>query len=152
MTNMRPQNINNLKTEKDGIKLLRRKIDKFFVPSIQERKFLYNISGIDYKQYSRSIDGVILKVSSVDEIKSPEDFLFVEIKTTNSKSVTQLPYGVFFGFTENEEQLFKTLKNYRLCFVRIGLNDYVLINYDEYIQLISSKRVQYQITLKKHDG
>ena len=149
---MRLQNINNLNTEKDGIKLLRRKVDKFFVPSIQERKFLYNISGIDYKQYSRSIDGVILKVSHVDEIKSPEDFLFVEIKTTNSKSVTQLPYGVFFGFTENEEQLFKTLENYRLCFVHIDLDDYVLINYDEYIQLISSKRVQYQITLKKHDG
>ena len=49
---MRPQNINNLNTEKDGIKLLRRKIDKFFVPSIQERRFLYDISGIDYKQYS----------------------------------------------------------------------------------------------------
>ena len=81
-----------------------------------------------------------------------EDFLFVEIKTTNSKSVTQLPYGVFFGFTENEEQLFKTLENYRLCFVHIGLDDYVLINYDEYMQLISNKRVQYQITLKKHDG
>ena len=79
---MRFQNINNLNTEKDGIKLLRRKVDKFFVPSIQERKFLYNISGIDYKQYSRSIDGVILKVSRVDEIKSPEDFLYVEIKTT----------------------------------------------------------------------
>ena len=113
---------------------------------------MYNISGIDYKQYSRSIDGVILKVSRVDEIKSPEDFLFVEIKTTNSKSVTQLPYGVFFGFTENEEQLFKTLENYRLCFVHIGLDDYVLINYDEYMQLISNKRVQYQISLKNHAG
>ena len=145
---MRPQNINNLKTEKAGIRLLRRKIDKFFVPSIEERKFLYNISGIDYKQYSRSIDGVILKASRIDEIKSPEDFLFVEIKTTNSKSVTQLPYGVFFGFTENEEQLFKTLENYRLCFVHIGLDDYVLINYDEYTRLIANKRVQYQISLR----
>jgi|TARA_Y100000294_G_C8337288_1_gene249213 hypothetical protein len=44
---MRQQNIKNLTTEKDGIKLLRRKIDKFFVPSIEERKFLYEISGID---------------------------------------------------------------------------------------------------------
>ena len=147
---MRLRNINNLKTEKDGIKLLLRKVDKFFVPSIEERKFLYNISGIDYKKYSRSVDGVILKVSQFNDIKSPEDFLFVEIKTTNSKSVTQLPYGVFFGFTENEEQLFKTLGNYRLCFVHIALDDYVLINYDEYIQLISSKRVQYQITFKTH--
>jgi hypothetical protein len=82
---MRLQNINNLNTEKDGIKLLRRKVDKFFVPSI-------------------------------------------------------------------EEQLFKTHENYRLCFVHIALDDYVLINYAEYIQLISSKRVQYQITLKTHHG
>jgi hypothetical protein len=149
---MRLQNINNLNTEKDGIKLLRRKIDKFFVPSIEERKFLYSISGIDYKKYSRSVDGIILNVSDFDAIASPEDFLFVEIKTTNSKSVTQLPYGVFFGFTENEEQLFKAHENYRLCFVHIDLDDYVLITYAEYIQLISSKRVQYQITLKTHHG
>jgi len=45
--------------------------------------------------------------------------------------------------------LFKKLDNYRLCFVHIDLDDYVLITYDEYIELISSKRVQYQITLKK---
>tara|TARA_B100000315_G_scaffold9424_1_gene9261 strand:- start:86 stop:418 length:333 start_codon:yes stop_codon:yes gene_type:complete len=109
---MRQQNIKNLTTEKDGIKLLRRKIDKFFVPSIEERKFLYEISGIDYKKYSRSIDGVIPNTSHFDKIKSPEDFLFVEIKTTKSKSIKKLPYGVFFGFTKNEEDLFKKLKNH----------------------------------------
>ena len=148
---MRDQNTKNLTTEKDGIKLLRRKVDKFFVPSIEERKFLYEISGIDYKKYSRSIDGVILRTSHFNKIKSPNDFLFVEIKATNSKSVKKLPYGVFFGFTKNEEDLFKKLDNYRLCFVHIDLDDYVLINYDEYIELISSKRVQYQITLKKQE-
>lgn len=97
---MRQQNIKNLTTEKDGIKLLKRKIDKFFVPSSEERKFLYDISGINYKKYSRSIDGVILKTPNFNKIKSTKDFLFVEIKTTNSKSVKQLPYGVFFGFTK----------------------------------------------------
>ena len=35
---MRQQNIKNLTTEKDGIKLLRRQVDKFIVPSIEERK------------------------------------------------------------------------------------------------------------------
>ena len=49
----------------------------------------------------------------------------------------------------DEEDLFKKLDNYRLCLVHIDLDDYVLINYDEYIELISSKRVQFQITLKK---
>ncbi len=50
---------------------------------------------------------------------------------------------------KNEEDLFKKLDNYRLCFVHLELDDYALINYDEYLDLISSKRVQYQITLKK---
>ncbi len=53
---MRQQNIQNLATEKDGIKLFRRKVVKFFVPSTEERKFLYEISGLDYKKYSRSVD------------------------------------------------------------------------------------------------
>ena len=82
---MRQQNIKNLTTEKDGIKLLRRKIDKFFVPSNEERMFLYDILGIDYKKYSRSVDGVILKTSHFNKIKSPKDFLFVENTFQNFK-------------------------------------------------------------------
>ena len=77
--------------------------------------------------------------------------MYVEIKTTKSKSVKKLPYGVFFGFTKNEEDLFKKLENYRLCFVHIDLDDYVLITYSEYLDLVQSKRVQYQITLKNND-
>jgi len=148
---LREQNLKNLRTEKEGIKLLRQKNENFFVPTIEQRKFLYKLSGIDYKKYSRSVDGVILKTSSFEKIKSINDFLYVEIKTTRSKSVKKLPYGVFFGFTKNEEDLFKKLKNYRLCFVHIDLDDYVLIDYDEYLNLVQSKRVQYQITLKKDE-
>ncbi len=148
---MRNQNLKNLRTEKDGIKLLRNKNKNFFVPTLEQRKFLYELSGIDYKKYSRSIDGVILKTTSFETIKSTNDFLYVEIKTTKSKSVKKLPYGVFFGFTKNEEDLFKKLENYRLCFVHIDLDDYVLITYSEYLDLVQSKRVQYQITLKNND-
>ena len=148
---MRSQNLKNLRTEKEGTKLLREKNKNFFVPTVEERKFLYKLSGIDYKKYSRSVDGVILKTSSFEKIKSINDFLYVEIKTTRSKSVKKLPYGVFFGFTKNEEDLFKKLKNYRLCFVHIDLDDYVLIDYDEYLNLVKSKRVQYQITLKRDE-
>lgn len=148
---MRNQNLKNLRTEKDGIKLLRNKNKNFFVPTLEQRKFLYELSGIDYKKYSRSVDGVILKTTSFETIKSTNDFLYVEIKTTKSKSVKKLPYGVFFGFTKNEEDLFKKLENYRLCFVHIDLDDYVLITYSEYLDLVQSKRVQYQITLKNND-
>ena len=148
---MRNQNLKNLRTEKDGIKLLRNKNKNFFVPTLEQRKFLYELSGIDHKKYSRSVDGVILKTTSFETIKSTNDFLYVEIKTTKSKSVKKLPYGVFFGFTKNEEDLFKKLENYRLCFVHIDLDDYVLITYSEYLDLVQSKRVQYQITLKNND-
>ena len=33
----------------------------------------------------------------------------------------------------------------------VDLDDYVLITYSEYLDLVQSKRVQYQITLKKDD-
>ena len=148
---MRNQNLKNLRTEKDGIKLLRKNNRNFFVPTIEQRKFLYELSGIDYKKYSRSVDGVILKTTSFEKIKSTNDFLYVEIKTTKSKTVKKLPYGVFFGFTKNEEDLFKKLENYRLCFVHVDLDDYVFITYSEYLDLVQSKRVQYQITIKKND-
>ena len=89
---MRQQNIKNLTTEKDGIKILRRKVDKFFVPSIEERKFLYDISEIDYKKYSRSIDGVILKTSHFNKIKSL--FIVEDFK----KEITKTK--IFFKFLE----------------------------------------------------
>ena len=145
---MRSQNLKNLRTEKEGIKLLREKNKNFFVPTIEERKFLYKLSGIDYKKYSRSIDGVILKTSSFEKIKSINDFLYVEIKTTRSKSVKKLPYGVFFGFTKNEEDLFKTIDNYRLCIVHTKLKKYIFLTFDEYKSLIQNKRIQYQINFK----
>ena len=145
---VRKQNIKNLNTEKIGIQILRSKINNFMVPTIDDKHFLYNILGIDYRKYSRSIDGVILNVSSIDEVKTKQDFTLVEIKTTNSSSVKELPYGVFFGFTENEENLFKLLDNYRLCIVHTGLEEYYLMDYNEYESLIQNKRIQYQISFR----
>tara|TARA_Y100001958_G_C20748314_1_gene233850 strand:+ start:69 stop:524 length:456 start_codon:yes stop_codon:yes gene_type:complete len=145
---VRKQNIKNLNTEKIGIQILRSKINNFMVPTIDDKHFLYNILDIDYRKYSRSIDGVILNVSYIDEVKTKQDFTLVEIKTTNSSSVKELPYGVFFGFTENEENLFKLLDNYRLCIVHTGLEEYYLMDYNEYESLIQNKRIQYQISFR----
>ena len=85
---------------------------------------LYEICGIEYKRYSRSIDCILLQVPSIHQVKTKDDFLLIEMKTTASKKVTELPYGVFFCFTENEETLFKSHDNYRLCFVHTGLKEY----------------------------
>ena len=145
---MREQNIKNLKTEKLGITLLRNLLNGFDVPNKLQLKKLYDILNIDYKKYSRSVDGVLLNVNSFEDVKSKEDFTLIEIKTTSSKSVKELPYGVFFGFTENEENLFKSIDNYRLCIVHIILKKYVLLDYNEYTSLIQNKRVQYQINFK----
>ena len=144
----REQNIKNLKTEKEGIKVLKSLNSNFLVPTTEERKHIYKKFKIDYSKYSRSVDGIILNVDSIDEIKSLDDFLFVEIKTTKSKSVKELPFGVFFGFTKNEEDLFESLKNYRLCIVHVILQKYYLLDHNEYLSLIQNKRIQYQINFK----
>tara|TARA_Y100001935_G_C17252712_1_gene481915 strand:+ start:846 stop:1298 length:453 start_codon:yes stop_codon:yes gene_type:complete len=145
---LRKQNIKNLNTEKEGIVILRKLVDGFMVPDKDQRLYLYNILDIDYKKYSRSIDGVIIHVSSFDDISSKEDFTLVEIKTTSSNSVKELPYGVFFGFTKNEEDLFRTIDNYRLCIVHTKLKKHILLTYKEYKSLIQNKRIQYQINFK----
>ena len=145
---MREQNIENLKTEKDGIIVLKRHLSNFFVPTKEQKMALYEIAEIEYKKYFNSIDGVIRNVANFDDIKSTKDFVFVEIKTTRSKTVKKLPYGVFFGFTKNEEDLFKRLDNYRLCIVHVDMDNYVLLDYEEYSSLISNKRIQYQISFK----
>ena len=88
---MREQNYKNLKAEKEGIQILRNLVSGFTVPTIDEKKFLYNILDIDYKKYFNSIDGIILKVGSISKVKSKKDFLLVEIKTTRSKTVKELP-------------------------------------------------------------
>ena len=80
----REQNIKNLKTEKDEKKVLKFPNPNFLVPRSEERKRTYKKCKIDYSKYSRSFDGIILNVDSI-----------VEIKTTKSKSVKELPFGVF---------------------------------------------------------
>jgi hypothetical protein len=146
----REQNIRNLNTEKAGIRFLRSKIENFMVPTPDEKRFLYDILGIDYQKYSRSIDGVILNVGSIDKVKSKKDFSLIEIKTTRSRSVRKLPYGVFFGFTKNEEDLFRSIENYRLCIVHTVLEEYILLSYPEYKSLIQNKRIQYQISFRSN--
>ena len=145
---VRAQNIKNLTTEKIGVTILKNKLNNFIVPNKEEKAHIFNTLGIDLKKYSRSIDGVQLKVPTAFNVKKPEDCLLIEIKTTNAKNVKELPYNVFFGFTKNEEDLFKSHSNYRLCIVHTGKNEYKLLTFKEYEGLIQNKRIQYQINFK----
>lgn len=141
------RNTQNLKTEKEGIQLLRKLEPRFVTLEIAEKQRLFSLCQIDFKRFYNAIDGAILKCP-IDEIQNENDFLFVEIKTTRAKNVTELPFGVFFGITENEEHLFSSCANYRLCIVHTGLKDHILIDYLGYQELIQNKRVQYQINFK----
>ena len=147
----RERNIRNLNTEKEGILILKKHISNFLIPTSEERKYIYKILDIDYRKYSRSVDGIILNVPSVKDIKSDNDLILVEIKTTKAKNIIKLPYGAFFGITQNEEDLFKAKNNFRLCIVHSITEDYVLINYNEYNSLIQNRRVQYQVNFKSKE-
>ena len=136
---VRNRNILNLKTEKEGIIILKSIIKNFIVPTIEQKKYLYELLKISYSKYSKSIDGVILNVNDFKKVKSEKDFMLIEIKTTASNTVKELPYRVFFGFTKNEEDLFKKLDNYRLCIVHTKLKKHILLNYEEYKSLIKRK-------------
>ena len=144
----RERNLKNLKTEKEGIQILKEKISNFHTPIIEERKHIYKVLDIDYKKYSRSVDGIILNEPNIGDIRTKKAVMLVEIKTTKAKNTKELPFGVFFGITENEENLFRAKSNYRLCIVHSITRDYVLIKYEEYINLIQNKRIQYQVNFK----
>ena len=138
----------NLKTEKEGIQILKEKISNFHTPSSEERRHIYKVLDIDYRKYARSVDGIILNVPNISDIKTEKDVTLVEIKTTKAKNATELPYGAFFGITQNEEDLFKAKNNFRLCIVHSINKEYVLITYKDYEALIQNKRVQYQVNFK----
>ena len=144
----REANVSNLKTEKDGISILLEYMPGFMVPNKEERQFLYELCNIDFRKYSRSVDAIQLLTSDFKQIKSRKDFMFLEVKTTKAKNVKKLPYGVFFGFTQNEEDLFKSEENYRLCIVHTGLEEYCCLDYNEYLSMIRNKRIQYQINFR----
>ena len=144
----RERNLKNLKTEKEGIQILKEKISNFHTPSSEERRHIYKVLDIDYRKYARSVDGIILNVPNISDIKTEKDVTLVEIKTTKAKNATELPYGAFFGITQNEEDLFKAKNNFRLCIVHSINKEYVLITYKKYEALIQNKRVQYQVNFK----
>lgn len=144
----REANVSNLKTEKDGISILHESMPGFMVPNKEERLFLYELCNIDYLKYSRSVDAIQLLISDFHKIRSKNDFMFLEVKTTKAKNVKKLPYDVFFGFTQNEEDLFRSAENYRLCIVHTGLEEYYCLDYREYLSMIRNKRIQFQINFR----
>ena len=106
----RKQNHKNLKTEKKGIQIMRQLEPRFYVPTTSEKKVLYDTLGIDYSKYSRSMDGLILKVRDISKVKSPSDVTIIEIKTSfaNTRCHREDSLQKFIPKSKNEVFLGKT--------------------------------------------
>jgi len=146
---VRQKNIKNLKTEKEGIRILLDDPDlNFYIPDSSEKKIILKLMGINQKRFMKTFDGLILKVDNFDDIKSINDFDMIEMKSTKRKQ-DNFPFGSFFGFTLNEESLLRVFDNYKLCIVHTVTGEYDFFNFEKYESLILRKRIQYQIDFKK---
>ena len=56
---MRKKNIENLKTEKEGLIVLNQLVENLIIPTKEQIIFLYELLNIDYKKYYKSIDAMI---------------------------------------------------------------------------------------------
>ncbi|MDA2566999.1 hypothetical protein PDQ34_24015 [Bacillus cereus] len=144
--------INNL-TEKEGIKYVQSKDERFFNPDAETRKRILEKLNILSKKYNRAFDLIYVESERIQDGRVNIDDLsgitLIELKTTK-KEVPNNPLGFFFGATENEFELARLLGNqYKFCFVCLHLNcpSYKLLNLDELNEIIQRKRIQYQINL-----
>lgn len=143
---------NNI-TEKEALTFLLKQDDDFIIPDKESRKKLMQMFNID-KSFFRAFDLIYIKNSEKDNsitIDSINDIVFIELKTTK-KYLPNNPRGFFFGATKNEFDLAKQLGDkYKFCFVSLHKDSmsYSLITKNELEDLIKTKRIQYQINLKK---
>jgi hypothetical protein len=77
---------------------LKEKISNFHTPNSEERKYIYKILDIDYRKYSRSVDGIILNVPNISDIRTERDVTLVEIKTTKAKKRKRTAIWSFFWY------------------------------------------------------
>ena len=141
----------NNQTEKQGIELLLQKDPCFWSIDKETRKEIMSILKID-KKYSRAFDLIYVHDSENSknlQLKPGMDFTLIELKTTK-KYLPGLPNGFFFGATENEFELARSLGDrYKFCFVSLHEDSklFSLISLEELEARIKTKRVQYQINL-----
>ena len=144
----RPDNHQNLRSEKEGFEYLRPALKGFYIPSPEERKILLEKLGLP-PRYSRSFDVITMTTRSIAEITKPSQVRLLEIKVTK-KHLPEFPKGFFFGMTANEEDLLKKHEGlFGLCLVSINevKNSHVILTYKQLEKLIRVKRVQFQINL-----
>ena len=139
--------------EESAFAVLRKQLPGFYVPDTeQKRSVRAHLSIADH--FRSAFDALLLKVETFEEIRSPYDFVLVEIKVTRKylPDLAKDPAGFFFGMTENEEMLLKVFgSNAVLCLCSINPESegYFLADWDTFQSLNMNKRIQYQINIRR---
>lgn len=142
--------LSNNRTESEGLDFVLRSSPDLFHPDVIGRKVLLKLFGLE-TSYLRAFDAIrisgVKPSGDVLELDSPKDITLIELKTTK-KRLPDNPYGFFFGATENEFKLAKTLgKQFNFAFVCLHPEcpSVKFLTLQE-IELLSKKqRVQFQI-------
>ena len=138
--------------EERAFELLRGRISKFFVPSLDERKQVLNWLGMSSK-FVRSFDALQLNVDKFEDASGLADFSLIEIKVMEKElpRLSESPTGFFFGMTDNEEMLLRIFEGKSsLCLVSVNPHSpgFFMLNWDELQKLDLNKRIQYQISIR----
>ena len=108
--------------EERAFELLRGRISKFYVPSLDERKQVLNWLGMSSKSV-RSFDALQLNVDKFEGASGLADFSLIEIKVTEKEfpRLSESPTGFFFGMTDNEGMLLRIFEGKSsLCLVSVN--------------------------------
>lgn len=148
--------LKNNRTEKEAINLLLNSDPRFIEPDSNGRKEILRKFGLDLK-YRRAFDLIMVEGYTNREdtftLTDQDEITLIEIKSTK-KRLENNPYGFFFGATENEFSIAEKLgNNYQFCFVCLHPDTigYELRTAKELDDLITNKRIQFQINLKNKD-
>ncbi|MFT7156165.1 MAG: hypothetical protein ACI8Q1_001170 [Parvicella sp.] len=146
--------LDNNTSEKEAIQYLIDSDKNFINPDKESRKLIMELLGIE-KKFSRAFDLILIpghtNIEKIIELDQTSEIILVELKTTKKK-LENNPRGFFFGATENEFDLARKFEDkFRFCFVSLHpeSKSYKLLTLEELDKITKTKRIQYQINLKK---
>ena len=146
--------ISNNRTENAAIKYLRNADSSIVIPDSKSRKTLLDGLGLP-SRFIRTFDAVRVASPIAPQgnlVDVPlNQIQLIELKTTQ-KYLPNLPFGFFFGATENEFELARILKSkFMFCFISLHQDSPIhqYVSLEELETLTKSKRIQYQIQLRR---
>ena len=139
----------NNQTEQDALSYVLASDAHYHRPTKEERAMVMQLFGLN-KSFARAFDLIMWRTEPKPFAEATrDDMVLVELKTSK-KFLPGNPAGFFFGATENEFALARTLgESYCFCFVSLheGSRSISTMTLAELEALIKTKRTQYQINL-----